>query len=201
MPSIQESNIRKDRLLPIMTALKQWVCWASHRHPRKDEKIPLDTENYINSRAEFQPSSYKNENIWMRYDEAKRKELSNDEIDGVGFVLENYNLCFIDLDNCLFQSSDGVLNIDPQVKDIVDDIGSYTEISTGGNGLHIICNGELASYGWSREESPIEISAFDGSWVAITGRHVKGTPRDVKNCPEDLVRLCEEYDFQTHGGW
>lgn len=198
---IQESKIRKNRLLPIMTALPQWICWASHRVPSRDKKIPLDTESYIPFRGEFEPSSYKNEDIWIGYDEAKRKELENDEIDGIGFVVEGYNVCYIDLDNCLTSTSDEEVKIDPLAKEIMDDVNSYTEISTGGQGLHIVCNGELDSYGWSREESPIEISAFDGSWVTITERHVKGTPKDVKNCPENLARLCEEYNFHPHGGW
>ena len=198
MNKLQESDIRKDRLLPILKSLPQWICWASHRSPSINKKIPLDTRRYSEGRNEFQAVGHNDQRIWMDYDKAKRKQLANDEIDGIGFVVEGYNVCYIDIDNCVDSSE---LTIDSEIQDIIDEVATYTEISSSGTGLHLICNGELGSYGWSRPDSPIEISAFDKSWVAVTERHIAGTPKDVKNCPESLEKLCKRYRFKTYGGW
>jgi len=181
-----------------MKALPQWVCWASHRHPRNNDKIPLDTNNYIQSRNEFAASDYQSEDIWHTYDEAKRLSLEHGEIDGIGFVIQEYNVCYIDIDNCVDPDT---MEISDEVRSIIEDVNSYAEISVSGEGIHIICNGDLQSYGWNSPDHSVEISAFDGSWIAVTERHIEGTPVELKNCPEDLEELCERYNFGTYGGW
>lgn len=198
MAEIRESKARKGKLIPIMKALPQWVCWAHHRDPLLDEKPTINPNVYVSFRDEFASCDPFDEEIWMSYEEAKLLDSQYDSIDGVGFVVRNHNLCYIDIDNCVDPAT---LMIDDEVTEIIERFNSYTEISVSGTGIHIYCTGELDSYGWVQEDSPIQISAFDESWTVVTEEHVKGTPFRVKNCPKDLKALCEEYDFATYGGW
>ncbi|MGQ3721731.1 hypothetical protein [Natrialba aegyptia] len=112
-------------------------------------------------------------------------------IDGIGFSMLNKKICFIDIDDCVHDN----LTIDSEVFKLMNSIGSYAEFSPSRDGIHIYCAGELDSYGSAPDDSRIEISAFDRSWATVTFDHIKTTPTTVKSSPNNLKRLCKEYNL------
>lgn len=198
MVELHRSNYLKKNLLPVLKTVDQWVCWAYHRNKHRSDKIPLNTNNYLQSRKEFKASPYHDKNIWLSYEEARDICNRYTSVDGIGFVIENKNLCYVDIDNCVRPRS---LTTSDKVWEIIHDVESYTEFSSSGTGINMICSGSLDTYGWTPAENPIEISVFDRMWVAVTEDHIAGTPKIVQRCSRDLGNLCEEYNFDTHGGW
>ena len=90
---------------------------------------------------------------------------------GLGFVMTRLRgYIAIDLDNCLGE---------PWALEIIDLIGSYTEISPSGKGYRIFMLGELA-HDWTNHERGIEVYAGnEARFLTVTGDHVPGTPKDL----------------------
>jgi hypothetical protein len=71
-------------------------------------------------------------------------------------------------------------------RDVVDAVGSYTELAPAGTGLHVWLLGALPAHGRRKADFA---SHQTGHFVAITGRHLAGTPRTVEHRQEALLRV------------
>lgn len=131
----------------------------------------------------------------MSYSSAYNRFRDEDPINGVGFVMMDSPFYYIDLDNCV---RDG--RIEGNVKDFIERMNSYTEISTSGTGLHIIGRGSVPTYGWDTD-SGFSVEIYDGSWVAITQNHIPGTPPNPQRRDDFISDLFERYDIDTEEGW
>lgn len=196
--SIDRSDTPERQLLPDLKKHNQWICWAHHRDPDRNDPIPLDTDKYRQRRGEFSHADYHDTEIRMRHGEAYKKCEKHDAIDGIGFVIKDSPFCYLDLDDCVDPET---LKVDSEVKDIIDRADSYTEISTSGTGLHIICRGDSPTHGWSIPDRNLRIGVFDGSWVTITQDHVKGTPVTAERADDLIEKVCLRFRIDTHGGW
>ena len=103
--------------------------------------------------------------------------------DGVGIVLGE-GLVGVDLDGDCRDPQTGMLTDDAQR--IVAELGSYTEVSPSGTGVHILLRGTLPP--GRRRIGSIEMYS-EGRYFTVTGRHVAGTPRTIEERPEALARL------------
>ena len=90
----------------------------------------------------------------------------------------------IDLDSCRNAQTGELTDF---AREIVELIGSYTEISVNRKGLHILARGEIPR---SRREKPIEMYANTG-YFAFTGRRLEGTPASLE---ERQAEISELYD-------
>lgn len=131
--------------------LNQWVCWGWNGSP---PKLPIDPKAENPAKAGISQS-------WGLFSEAVAC-MDEGKCSGIGFEFNSNDIVGIDLDHC-FQEN-GTLH--PEVADIVNQFGSYTEISQSGTGLHIICKGKLP--GKAIKSKTVEM--YDsGRYFALTG--------------------------------
>ena len=127
MKIIDTKNIPAD-----IKSLKQWVMWRSEKRGKnKPTKIPY--------RLDGKPASAVNPSDWSTLRDIIDAKPTG--FTGVGFVFTTGGgLVGIDLDSCRDPLTE---DIDPWAQDIIDGIGSYTEVSPSGTGVKIWARGEL----------------------------------------------------------
>lgn len=149
-----------------LKALRQWVCWVG------SDKIPKNP--YTGRNAKSNDSG-----TWSSF--AKACAACNEyNFDGVGFMFGN-GYFGVDLDHCV----DDVDFCD----EFVETLGSYAEYSKSGEGIHIICKGELPS--GARRRGKVEMYS-SGRYFICTG-NVYGKYRDVIDCTESIKVLHGKY--------
>ena len=123
---------------------------------------------------------------WCWFEEATHAYLRGIG-DGIGFVLtEDDPFVRIHLDCCVDQ--DGRPSEDADT--IVRDLYSYTERSSSGRGLQILCKGKLPEAPRRREG----IEAFEsGHYFTVTGSFWPDAPESIEECTEALTRFHKNY--------
>lgn len=103
--------------------------------------------------------------------------------DGVGFAfLPGDGLIGIDLDACVGEGADPA-RLERAAK-IVGAVGSYTELSPSGKGVHIICAGETETF----KSDKIGVEVFCGrQFFTMTGRLVAGSVAEVASIPAHVL--------------
>jgi len=108
----------------------------------------------------------------------------------VNGVLESgpcWGLVGIDLDNCRDLGS-GVLESWAQA--ILDENETYAEMSPSGAGIRMFALGKLSGGKTMMKSSAAQIELYTGGrYLTFTGRHLSGTPWDVKPAPRTITRL------------
>ena len=198
MPKGRLSGFSSQSLLQDAKNHHRWICWAEHRSDHIDDKVPVDTSNYIKSRSEYQAKEYHKRDIWMSHSEAKRIAEESDEITGIGLVMRESPFFYIDIDECIIPNT---LQIDENAYNIIERIDSYVELSRSRTGVHIIARGSLPQYGWGVNDSGFEIELYDGSWVDVTEYHLSGTDMNAKRAAKEGKKLAEEFDISTDNSW
>ncbi|WP_224450563.1 hypothetical protein [Haloprofundus salilacus] len=174
---LEESGMRPNKLLRSLKRRNRWACFDAEKKPIDPESgDPVDV---LRTRDHH-----------MSYREANLAYADHDAPVGIGFSIGlDDELILIDLDDCL----DDDLKFKSEVaEDIFTTVNSYTEISVGGHGLHILTSGyNLESYYGHSEEHPVEI--YDGQkFFTFTGRHVQ-SPYDVKKQPGAIATIHRRY--------
>ncbi len=110
--------------------LRQWVCYRIEVRDGEKTKMPYSRDHGGRMRAKTNDST-----TWLSYDDAvQMASMPLSGLDGIGFVVSaNDPYVFIDLDHVV---DDGV--IEGWAQAIVDNVGSYTEFSQSGTGIHIV---------------------------------------------------------------
>lgn len=139
--------------------LKQWCCFKLQPRENKMTKIPVSA--YTGT-----PGKSNDESTWSTFDEAV-EALENFHLDGLGFFFKKPYFG-IDIDN-IKEEIERYLNEDHDnniVSEFIDMMCSYSEYSVSGNGIHIICKGEIPP--GSRRKGNVEM--YDsGRFFAMTG--------------------------------
>jgi hypothetical protein len=143
-----------------LKAMRRWAVWkASWNESRqKYDKIPYSPQHY--------GLSTKKVSEWGDFETAARTlSLNPTRYAGLGLVLTDIKgVVGIDLDEC---RSNG--QIAPWAREIVDTMGSYTEVSPSGNGLRILALGEFHT-DWNNHDVGIEVySGRTPRFLTITG--------------------------------
>lgn len=156
----------------------QWLCWQK----REAEKVPIDPESYYKIDA-FDETNQ------LDYDTAVEYASKNGKISGVGFALSfEDGFILVDLDRCL---NDNLEFTDSDCDRVYDNLESYSEISTGGYGIHIILEGLLPDYGHSHK-APIEMYNAR-KFFTVTGRQISEKPSSIKNQDQSVREMYNEY--------
>lgn len=108
----------------------QWVAYRLEERNGKVTKVPVNPKNGFNAMTN-KPST------WGTLAQAQ-EALTRFDADGVGFVLAN-GYFGIDLDHVIDPETGTIAEY---ALDIINRMGSYTEISPSGRGIHIIAKGE-----------------------------------------------------------
>lgn len=131
-----------------LKALKQWICWELVDRDGKKTKLPINPKT-------GKLASTTDASTWTDFDAAV---MASTGFSGIGFVFTDKDpYCGIDMDG----------HIDDE---LIEWIGSYTELSQSGNGAHIICRAKLPETG--RRSGNLEI--YDsGRYFVMTGNVIR----------------------------
>jgi len=164
-----------DRIPSEVATSGRAVLWNLEQRDGKLTKVP-----YV-SRRPAERASVSDAATWSSFAEA-RAAVEDGKADGVGIVLGG-GLIGIDIDDCRDPETG---TIDTVGRAIIDCIGSYTEITPSGCGLHILVHGVLPPIG--RRKGNIEMYD-EGRYFTVTGNHVEGTPTTIEERTPDLAAL------------
>ena len=158
-----------------LLARPQWVSWKLVPDPagKKPRKIPYNARN-----RKADPT---NRAEWQTFDAAigtAKRFLHR----GVGYVFSSDDpYAGIDLDDCILGGQMAV-----QALERISRLHTYAEYSHSGTGVHCIALGKLPDHG--RKKGNVEMYD-DARFFVVTGQHVAGTPRSIKNAQEALDKL------------
>lgn len=171
---------------------RQWVAATITPDPQRPGKT---TKRPINP-ATGGLASTTDPATWGAFEDAIRRaeELSRQGAGGaIGFVFTADDpYVGVDFDGCFDERG----NLDAQVAAWVECLGSYTEVSASGKGLHVIVRGELPPGG--RRKGQVEM--YDRSrFFVLTGERRLDYPAEVRERPIELAWLHRAV-FDSDGG-
>lgn len=148
--------------------LKQWVAWAGDKLPKNP---------YTGGNAQSN-----NPDTWSDFKTAC-KAVDKYQFNGIGFMFSQQSGYFgVDLDDC-------VENQD-LIDEFVESLQSYTEWSTSGTGIHIICKGSLPE--GARRKGKIEMYEKQRYFI-MTGKSYHEKPLQIAECTEKIKMLHNKY--------
>lgn len=171
------SLVHPEQIPPVLFSYPQWVCWryVDRGEGRKPDKQPVNPRNLANAGVHW-------ENTWTTFDEAYATYQlhANQRVHGIGFVLTQADpYVAVDLDSCVHETE-----IDTKAAEIINTMGSYTEISPSGHGLRILV--ACPEFHDNTRREAIEVYSHS-RYVTVTGQHVAGTPSTISIASPDLI--------------
>ena len=160
--------------------VKQWVCWDT----RVGRKMPICTYGG--------PASSTKRSTWASYKDAVESSNVNG-YDGVGFVFsESDHYCGVDIDDCIDDSG----SITEDAQSIIDQLGSYTEISPSGRGVKIF--GKCDKQYKGRNENGLEYYT-SGRFFTYTGDCISESDElaDLSEWFADKHKYVEDVELVT----
>jgi hypothetical protein len=148
-----------------LTDLPNWVIWRWEQRNGKLDKPPYQVRHPEWGAKSNDPTT------WATYEEAVAAVAAHKGA-GIGFAITNTNIAFPDLDDCRNKDS-GV--IEPWAQALVDQAGSYAEVSVSGTGLHIIGYGSGAKVTGKRKKAngaSVEIFRSTNRFMYVTGESI-----------------------------
>lgn len=145
--------------------VKQWVCWAGDKLP----KNPYTGQN----------AQSNNKDTWSDFQTAC-DAVSKYGFNGIGFMFAPPYFG-VDLDKCIGNQD--------FIDEFVEGLQSYTEYSTSGNGIHIICKGKLPD--GARRKGNVEMYS-ERRYFIMTGKPYCEY-REIKDCTESIKVLHNKY--------
>ena len=164
-----------------LKGLPRWVLWKLVPKDGRMTKIPFQ-ENGC-------PASSTNPGHWLSFD-AAQTALASGRFTGLGFVFNGDGIAGIDLDK---HRNPDTGDLDEFARAIVDDLGSYTEVSPSGTGLHIITRATIPGESGRRDAKQGLEAYSSGRFFCMTGQHVPGTPATVEHRQAEVARF-----YATH---
>jgi primase-polymerase (primpol)-like protein len=119
---------RFDQIPEELRSLRNWVVWKLVKRGPRSTKVPYDCRSGRMAKSN-DPSS------WSSFGDAAAALKRG--YNGLGFCLTR-PFVGIDLDGCRPNGTD-----EPWAEEIIRELGSYTELSPSGHGVHVIVKGEL----------------------------------------------------------
>lgn len=178
-----------------MMEYRNWVVWKHEARDGKKTKIPYSAITY-------EKASSTDPKTWASYDDTIAALASGKGYTGIGFVFsDNVPYSGIDLDHCII---DG--DMETWADNIVSFVGSYAEKSFSGDGAHIIVKGKLPKgHKCKTAKLPPEFNTKSGEfevycrsrYFVMTGKHLKGTPKQIMEKQGELEKVYAEIFGQT----
>lgn len=159
---------------------RRWVLWKYEDRGGKPTKVPYTSGG--------RRASVSNPDDWTSFDTASVFADMGLDYAGIGFVLGD-GFFGVDLDNCRNPETGAVA---PWAKAIVDDVGSYVEVSPSRAGLKIFGRGEPPVAGRRIvDDGAVEVYGA-GRYFTVTGDQF-GDGKVASVAPEALQRLADSY--------
>ena len=146
--------------------VNQWVAWGG-------DKLPKNPRTGGNAQSN-------NPDTWGDFKTACAA-VKKYKLNGIGFMFSPPYFG-VDMDDC-------VENQD-LIDEFVETLHSYTEWSTSGNGIHIICKGNLPD--GARRRGKIEMYSTRRYFI-MTGNSYQPKPLPIADCTESIKILHQKY--------
>ena len=171
-----------DNIPALLIGRPNWVAWGVRGAPLKS---PFDPESLLSGRPT--PAKAGVRETWGSY-KAAVECVQRGHAQGVGYEFDGDGLFGVDLDHVL--SDTGVLT--PEAMDIVGKLGSYTEISPSGTGLHIFVFAPEAVITRHRKKDHF-LEIYDkGRYFTVTG-DTYGDRKSIENRNSELQAIHDLY--------
>src|SRR5215216_5690095 len=166
--------------------LAQWINWRYEERDGEVTKVPICSHT-------GEQAAVDRPETWASYSEAV-KACKEHGCGGIGFVFtEDDPYCGVDLDKCREPESG---EIEDWARELIEQLGSYTELSPSGTGVHILVKAQLPSGG--RRKGRIEM--YDsGRFFTISGQHLPGTPKKIVERQVEVEALHRKVFGSTKG--
>lgn len=159
-------NVLFENIPAQLTRLDRWVVWHYEERNGKLTKPP-----YVPALGKKRHALVNVPSTWGTFEQAKNTS-KNGGFDGIGFVL-GQGIFGIDFDHAT----------DEMVKEALS-LGSYTEWSPSGHGVHVIGLSQLVLKG--RKKGSVELY-MQGRYFTVTGSVVSGSHPDLREIPPDQM--------------
>ena len=146
--------------------LKQWVAWSGDKLPKNP---------YTGGNAQSN-----NPDTWADFETAC-KSVDKYHFNGIGFMFAPPYFG-VDMDDCVENQE--------LIDEFVESLQSYTEYSTSGTGIHIICKGKLPE--GARRKGKIEMYESKRYFI-MTGNAYSEKYRTIQDCTESIKVLHHKY--------
>lgn len=173
---------RPENIPEELKARARWACWRAtwnakgHGGKGKWDKVPVHPKGF--------GLSTRRPDAWVSYEEALAAYQANPKgLAGVGYLMTgDAGVVGIDLDRCIEGNQ-----IAPWAQEIIDGLGSYTELSPSGQGLRIFVQGEVA-FDWNNHDVGIEVYAgHTPRFLTVTGHRLRRSSNAVATAPEGVL--------------
>jgi putative DNA primase/helicase len=168
-----------DHIPDELKELDQWLVWSIKPHP----ETPGDYIKPPKNPATGGGAGKKDAANWSTYD-VVRQHYQAGHCDGIGFVVTaDQGIVFVDFDGVRDPDTGEI--IVPEVRQIIADADSYTEVSCSGTGIHILVRGRKPA-GWTKQKptaadgTQYAIEVYDNHPIYLTG-HLIGDENDIVN--------------------
>lgn len=164
-----------------LRSLRQWVCYRVEERNGVPTKIPYRIDKVGRGNAKTNDPA-----TWHTFDEVvEAASKPANRFDGIGFVLsESDPYVFVDLDHVV---ADG--EIEQWALEMIGRIGSYTEFSRSGNGIHIIARAKKPGPRCRTHSKP-QFEMYDNvRLVVFTGKLWLGSPTDITGAQEAINEI------------
>jgi len=162
-----------------LAAVPRWVCWRYEWVGGRWTKVPY--------RPSGQKASTTDPRTWSPY-RAALDAAAHGDYDGVGYVVyrgadaEPDDVVAVDIDHCV--AADGTLAAAADA--LVEELGSYAEVTPSGEGLRVFVRGNLPVPG--AKAADVELYQH-GRYVTVTGEHLSWSPSEIRAAQEALDDL------------
>lgn len=160
----------RKQLPPALAEADRWIVWRYEDVGRpKPAKIPRRAED-------LEPADSTEPEDRASFDQAVFALEAEESLSGVGFVLGD-GFAGVDLDDCRDPETGEVVS---WAAEIVQALGSYTEVSPSGTGLKVFLRGIKPGPRCRTSVGNGEVEIYDGDrYFTVTGQHLEGTPFEV----------------------
>ncbi|MFY9800745.1 MAG: hypothetical protein WAK10_05810 [Methanoregula sp.] len=167
-----------ENIPPLLRRLNRWVVWKYEERNGKKTKPP-----YVPTTGRIRNAMVNIPGTWGSLEQAK-KAFETGTYDGIGFVLGEGIIGF-DVDHAT----------DAMIGEALS-LGTYTEQSPGGLGIHVIGQSDILTAG--RRKGNVEFY-MQGRYFTVTGDILPGSPADVMRIPDILLHeyLKRHFDIDT----
>jgi hypothetical protein len=158
----------------------QWVSWTGTI--KEDGKVSKKPHGESD-----------NPRTWGTFDKAVKQHFTFENT-GIGFVFSNDdNYCGIDLDGVRDPITE---EIRPWAQEVINTVGSYSEVSPSGKGIKIICKAKLPPL--SRHQVIVngeeKIEIYDERrFFTVTGQHLPSTPNIINQAQLAVDGILSRY--------
>lgn len=192
MKQAHASGVESHYLLPRLKRMDRWICWREEQDGNRSAKIPVDIDT---DRDQTFRVSYRDEEHWYTYREAKKFVRTRDDVDGLQIVINDSRDPFviIDFDDCINPHTN---EIDPSARKYLNQANTYAELSPSGTGFHLILQGNVPRQGWSAPTDTLDLEVYEKYIVTVTEKHIAGTQYGARTNDQVLEEVFADNDIR-----